>query len=360
MAEATETKSAKDKLLEENELAERQFSVEMEDFFGTTDSDYDLFDEKAWSKGGGFVCPSFPIFNRRMEGLETGMYLVAGESNSGKSAFLMNLMYDYCTFNENDLFGIYFALDDTRQELIPRFISMRMGIPISVGSKPSRFQEKIDMGVEGSSKYVEYMEKRQQGIEMLREQRGHFKIEDTSKITCGEQIYDYLRKLKVYLDTNAPGRKIIAAIDSVSDIEFADPNFGRMNDKQKGDYSAKKIKDWSNELDIPIFGSIHLRKIEQNRRPTIADIKDSGRWVYEASWVGLVYNDVSRNKQSATIYDTDGDTGEKTPILELDWAKNKKSSYKGKTYHYFTPDFSQVTECSEEACKRYDALIYTN
>ena len=360
MAEAVATKSAKDKLLEDNELVDSQLSVEMEDFFSTTDEDYDLFDQKAWSKGGGFVCPSFPIFNKKMEGLESGMYLIAGESNSGKSALLMNLLYDYCTFNENDLFGIYFALDDTRQELIPRLISMKKGIPISVCSKPSRFQERIDRGEEGSSVFMEYMEKRQEGIQMLKDQRGHFKIEDANKITCGEQILDYLKKLKIYLDTNAPGRKIIAAIDSVSDVEFADPIFSRMNDKQKGDFVAKTLKKWSVELDIPIFGSVHLRKIEQNRRPTIADLKDSGRWVYEASWVGLVYNDVSRNKQSATIYDSDTNTGEKMPILELDWAKNKKSSYKGKTYHYFTPDYSSVRECSEEACKRYDALIYTN
>ena len=199
----------------------------------------------------------------------------------------------------------------------------------------------------------------EEGIEYLRSLNQQFKIEDSNKITCGEQILDYLRKLKVYLDTNAPGKKIIAAIDSISDIQFADPIFAKMNDKQKGDYIAINVKKWTVELDIPILGSIHLRKIEQNRRPTIADLKDSGRYVYEASWVGLVYNDVSRNKQSATIYST-SENGEKMPIIELDWAKNKKSSFKGKTYHYFEPNYSLVTECSQEACKRFDALIYTN
>ena len=65
MAEATETKSAKDKLLEENELAERQFSVEMEDFFGTTDSDYDLFDEKGVVKRRRVCLPILPHIQQK-------------------------------------------------------------------------------------------------------------------------------------------------------------------------------------------------------------------------------------------------------------------------------------------------------
>lgn len=357
---AEEKKTAKDKLLEDNELLNSQTSVEMEDFFSTSDSEYDAFDEAAWNTGFGFSCPHFPIFDEKMEGLTSGLYLIAGESNSGKTALLNNLIFDYCTCEDNNLFGIYFALDDTKQELIPRLISMHERIPISVGAKPQRYQEAVDLGIEGSAIYEDWLEKRKEGLEYLKSLRECFKIEDSNKITCGEQILDYLRKLKIYLDTNAPGKKIIVGIDSISDIQFADSNFQRMNDKQKGDYIAINVKKWSVELDVPIFGSIHLRKIEQNRRPTIADLKDSGRYVYEASFVGLVYNDVSRNKQSATIYDTDTETGEKTPIIELDWAKNKKSSYKGKTYHYFTPNYSLVTECSEEASRRYDALIYTN
>lgn len=355
-----QTKTPKDKLIEDNELIESQYSVEMEDFFGTTEASYDAFDEAAWTKGSGYSTPSFPLFDQHMEGVESGLYLIAGESNSGKSALLMNMIFDFCVCEENNLFGIYFSLDDTKNELIPRLISMNESIPISVGSKPHRYQEAIDQGLEGSSSYEEYLEKRQHGLEYLKGLNRQFKIEDSTKITCGEQIIDYLRKLKVFLDTNAPGKKIIVAIDSISDIQFTDSNFAKMSDKQKGDYIAINVKKWSVELDLPIFGSIHLRKIEQNRRPTIADLKDSGRYVYEASYVGLVYNDVSRNKQSATIYDTDDSTGEKMPIIELDWAKNKKSSYKGRTYHYFAPNYSQVAECSEEASKRFDALIYTN
>lgn len=356
----TEHQSATEKLLEENELRESESSVEMEDFFATTVSQYDEFDEAAWAKGSGFSCPNFPLFDKYMEGLESGLYMFAGESNSGKSAFLMNLMFDFCTHQDNNLFGIYFSLDDTKNEIIPRLISMRESIPISVGSKPSRYQEAMEEGREDSAAFSEYLEKRENGLAYLKSLNKQFKIEDSNKITCGEQILDYLKKLKIYLNTHAPEKKIIAAIDSISDITFVYPGFEKMTDKQKGDYIAKQVKTWAINLDIPILGSLHLRKIEQNRRPVISDVKESGRYVYEASALFLVHNDVGKNKQSATVYNPDESTGEKLPIIEIDWAKNKKSSYKGRTYHYFTPNFSSVTECSEEASKRFDALIYTN
>ena len=157
----SDEKSAKDKLIEEDELMERQYCVDMEDFFGTTDAEYDAFDESAWAKGNGYSCPSFPLFDRHMEGL----FLIAGESNSGKSALLTNLIFDYCTNADNNLFGIYFALDDTKNELIPRLISMHESIPISVGAKPQRYQEAVEQGIEGSGIYAEYLEKRQHGLE---------------------------------------------------------------------------------------------------------------------------------------------------------------------------------------------------
>ena len=75
--------------------------------------------------------------------------------------------------------------------------------------------------------------------------------------------------------------------------------------------------------------------------------------------VFLVFNDVSKNKEAASVFSSLEDNEYKQPIIELDWAKNKKSSYKGRTYHYFIPDCSKVIECGEPEHRRYDALIYS-
>ena len=64
------------------------------------------------------------------------------------------------------------------------------------------------------------------------------------------------------------------------------------------------------------------------------------------------------DKNIASVYYTSPEDSEKHPVIELDFAKNKKSSYKGRTYHYFRPDFSLVREVSLEEMKKYDARIY--
>lgn len=231
-------------------------------------------------------------------------------------------------------------------------------IPISAAGKPYRYQETIDQLGEGSATCQELLNKRQQGLQRLKELNKHFKIMDGVKISCGEQLIDHAKKVQLYVKSYDPEYNIIIAIDSLSDITWAEKSF--KSDKELNDHIAKEVKKWAVEvLKVPIFGSLHLRKLNQNRRPNVDDCKESGKYIYEASTLFLVHNDVSKNKQSASVYYNMEGNDEKQPVLELNWAKNKKSSYKGNTHHYFSPNYSKVTECSLDVMKRFDALIYT-
>ena len=91
---------------------------------------------------------------------------------------------------------------------------------------------------------------------------------------------------------------------------------------------------------------------------TIQSQHKANRLEYEADVIFLVYNDVSRNKDAAKIYSRAGEDGPKQPILELDWAKNKISSYKGRTFCYFSPEYSKSIECDEDDARRFNALVY--
>lgn len=341
---------------EQEELLKNENQAEMEDFFETTEAELDEFDEYTWSKGEGYKIPSFPVFEDRIEGLEAGLYLFAGESNSGKSAIMMNLMFDICTHEENNLFGIYYTLDDSKNEIIPRVIAMNQSIPIGVASKPQRYRKRIEEGQENSATYQDWLERRADGLQQLKNLKHRFKVVDGNTIKNAEQLYDHIKKVKVYLNAMDPDCNLIIAIDSLNDIRFASKKLKPGNEINSE--IARTVKDWAVEFDIPIFGSCHLRKLNANRRPTLDDLKESVEYVYESSVVYLVYNDVSKNKQAANIYYNQEGVDEKMPVLELDWAKNKKSSFKGRTYHYFTPEMSKLTECQKDVMKRYDALVY--
>lgn len=330
--------------------------IEMEDYAQTTIEDLDRFEEQAWSKAEGYKLPRFPLVEQNLEGVESGFYLFAAESNVGKSALMMNMVFDLATCAENKLFGIYYSLDDAKNEIIPRVVAMDQCIPISAVSKPQRYQNLIDNGDEYSQVYEEFLDKRKIGLQNLRDCNNMFKIEDGNKIKSVEELYTHMKQLQVYVKSIDPEMNIVVAIDSINDLRFGSKSFSSTTEKHAE--AAKLVKSWAVELDCIIFASTHLRKINQNRRPTLDDLKESVEYVYEASLVWLLYNDVSKNKQAAKMYYNQDSRPDKCPIMEMDWAKNKKSSFKGRTYCYFAPEYSYLDECNEESTRRYDALIY--
>lgn len=316
------------------------------------------FRQKARNRGAGYRCPGFPMFDKNMEGLESGMFLFAGESNMGKTAVSAALAWDYMANPDNHLYLVFITLDDSADDVFPRIIAMNQDIPISVSSKPVMYEQRRDEGDAEIVKIDNWLQKGEAGLQQLEALGEKFTLLDGSDITCGEDILTKCMDIKALIKEEDRHANLIVVIDSGMDIEWRDKSF--KSDKELNDYTARQIKKWSVEiLDCPIFVTLHLRKIEQNRRPTVADIKESGRWVYEASWLGLVHNDVSRNKQSATICLRD-EQNVVTPVIELNWAKNKKSSYKGNTYQTFVTNHSLVKECPESVATRFDHLIYSN
>ena len=342
-----------------DENAEEQ----IEDFFEETLEDLAEFEENAWKKGDGLELSSYPIFTEKLEGLDSGFYLFAGLSNHGKSALMMNMLYDICSNEKNNAFGLYISLDDSSNEIIARIISMTEKIPIGVSAKPQRYKnilDNADLEIAYSPEYTlikEQLQKRQEGLEKLKRMNNIIKIVDNKKgkVSNIERIYNYIKKIKLYLQAKDPNKKLVIAIDSINDITL---NYKVKEGETVSSEVAKTVKAWTVEFDCPIFASTHIRKINANRRPVLDDLKDSTVLVYEASVVFIIYNDVSANKNSAKIFQQKLDSETKEPILEIDWAKNKKSSYKGRTFCYFKPEYSKTLECNEEDNKRFSALVY--
>lgn len=355
---------------EEDELVEEMIGEPMIDLFTEAEQDIDEFDEEAWQTGEGYTAPSYPIITEKLEGFSEALMLFAGPSNAGKSAMMMNMLYDLCTHEENKLFGIYFSLDDSRKEIIPRVVAMDQRIPISAVSKPARYQNFIDsveangtqdddMNAAKVIQYMEYLEKRREGLDRLKQHCNKFKIEDSTRSTTLKQIEDFIDKAIQYVKSIDEEMNVIVAIDSINDIQLGEGYSARSNN-EKLDIVARVVKHWTVKYKILIFASTHLRKLNGNRRPTLDDLKESNTLVYEASVIWLIYNDVSANKNSAKVYyvESEGEQAEKRPIIEMDWAKNKKSSYKGRSFNFFSPEHSKAIECDEQISKRYNALVY--
>lgn len=341
----------------ENE--EKESSIQLEDFFQTSLDDLEAFDNRCWNKGNGYKIPHYPLMEKYLEGGESGLYIFAGQSNSGKTAIMMNVLKDMCSCKENKLFGVYYSLDDRKDVIIARIIAMEQQIPIGVANKPQRYKNMLDdIDNENVLLYQEYLDKRQQGINKLKSENNMFKIEDTSKIKNSTDLKEHIKMVQTYIKSIDPEMNVIVAIDAVNDIQLDPTIFGKNKDNKSEDV-ATYIKDLAVDLDIMVFTSSHLRKLNGNRRPTVEDLRDANTLVYEASMVWLVYNDVSINKNAAKVYWADTQANDNLgAVIELDWVKNKVSSYKGRTFCKFMPYYSLCQEASEQQCTTWENIIY--
>lgn len=327
------------------------------DFFNNMIHDIDAFEEEAWSNKTGYVSPSFPSFTEGLEGWSPGFYVWCGPSNHGKTAMLLNVMEDLCAYEDNKLFGIFYSLDDTRNRVIPRIVAMRENIPISIVAKPARYNQMIEEGHPDASNMYKQLQKRSKGLENLKKDSNKMVIFESEEIETIEDIYEKTEQIYHYIKSIDSEMNIIIGIDSLKDIVIKDSL--KLTANERIDIVAKKVKDLSKKFNCITFSSMHLRKLNGARRPTVDDIKDSNVLEYESDVCFLVYNDVSKNKQSAKIYYKDSEESiEKKPVIEIDWAKNKMSSYKGVTFCNFAPDYNKCIEANEDASFRYNAILY--
>lgn len=336
-------------------LSEMDNRVCAVDYFNCLANCIDEFDDKAWNKKEGYKTPKFPSLTEGLEGWDSGLYIFAGLANHGKTAAMINILEDMVTCEENKLFGVYYSLDDNKNKVIPRIVAMRESLPISIIAKPGRYQKMVDEHHPDAVHIAQLLDKRREGIENLKAQSNKMMVLDSQDIKSDKDLRQSIYQIYNYIKSMDEEANIVVAVDGLKDINFTEMN---LSENEKVDQASRFLKDISVELDIIVMSTMHLRKLNGNRRPTTEDLKDSNRLEYESDVIFLVYNDVSRNKDAAKIYSRVNDDSPKQPILELDWAKNKISSYKGRTFCYFSPEYSKSIECVEDDARRFNALVY--
>ena len=336
-------------------LSEMDNRVCAVDYFNCLADCIDEFDDKAWNKKEGYKTPKFPSLTEGLEGWDSGLYIFAGLANHGKTAAMINILEDMVTCEENKLFGVYYSLDDNKNKVIPRIVAMRESLPISLIAKPGRYQKMVDEHHPDAVHIAQLLDKRREGIENLKAQSNKMMVLDSQDIKSDKDLRQSIYQIYNYIKSMDEEANIVVAVDGLKDINFTEMN---LSENEKVDQASRFLKDISVELDIIVMSTMHLRKLNGNRRPTTEDLKDSNRLEYEADVIYLVYNEVSRNKDAAKVFSRTSETGPKQPILELDWAKNKISSYKGRTFCYFSPEYSKSIECVEDDARRFNALVY--
>lgn len=314
----------------------------------------DEVEEYSWNRGEmGGLDWGFDSLNKAFEGLNTGVHLIGGQSNIGKSSFMLQLAWQIAQANQvvteqkpRKAFVLYFSLDDNNNELIPRLVAVDQRIPINVVRFPKKYQDNAT-----------YMEKRSEGVRHLKESVDYINMQDVNKGSDIEYIEETMEKYHVELHKTDPNYQLVVFIDNFHDITIGDEKLRNKTGGEKYDHIADTLTKIATKYDCPIVCTAEFRKLNGNRRPTTDDLRDSVKILYEAKAVMLCYNEVSLRGQQATVHWMRSDNPNKQSVYEVHVGKNKYSSFKGRAFFEFIPEMAYFKEVPEAGAQRYAAMV---
>ncbi len=269
----------------------------------------------------GPTLKKFSSLAKNIDGVQPGFYVIGAETSFGKTSFLCNLTLDLLDSNP-DLTGLYFTLDDSRDVILNRLLSIRTGIPINQVQKLK--------GLHGSVRHKPMIEDGYNYLMGLAD-RGRLFIRDASEI---EGVSGLEIEIKRRMN-----KKLFVVVDALYNLDVDLEADQRRENIER----ANTLKALSTTYDIPILCTGELRKRDrsqnQDKAPTIHDLMETGKFAYNANLVLLLY--------PQKMEDYDNEDIEK-PLFYMKYAKNKLSHYRGRDRLEFERTTSRLTEVRSE------------
>jgi len=260
----------------------------------------------------GYALTKFKKLSDNIDGIRPGFYVVGAETNTGKTAFLCNLTLDLLDSNK-DIAGLYFSLDDNRDVILNRFLSILTEVPLDLVQKPQKTEWHKMMLMTGYD-----------ALNLLAKEKRLF-VRDSSEIESIENL-----ELEIKRRMN---RNLFVVIDGLYNLDVGDIRDQRKEAIEK----ANKLKNLADIYRIPVICTGELRKKDLksivDKAPTVHDLMETGKFAYNANLVLLIYPD------NFEAYDREDE-----PILNLKYAKNKLSHYRRIDSLKFTRNTGQIKE----------------
>lgn len=304
------------------------------------------FESDSWSPRKVGLKSGFSSIDKALDGgVKPGFYIVAADSNVGKTIFLTQLAWQIVDNNE-DVYVMDFSLDDPMPDKISRTVASSSKVLINSVKSPTNYIE-----------YPLMLARRIQGMNRLRKNSTKYRIYDATFSTNIEDIEKEIQRVKINLEVaNLRNTQIVVCIDNFHDLTTSThPSY---QDKQKYDHLAQRCSDIAIQYDIPFICTGELRKINGALRPTLDSIRESVKIKYEAKAILLCHSDVHYRGEGAEVYFNRTDSPLKQSVFEVHFAKNKFSDFKGRLFFETYPEMSRMEEADEQSAKHYSNVIF--
>ncbi|MDA7747663.1 replicative DNA helicase [Gammaproteobacteria bacterium] len=240
-------------------------------------------------KKGGLIGSStgFKDLDKELLGIQDGdLIIVAGRPSMGKTAFAMNMAENVLLDRERKGAVLIFSLEMPGESLTTRMLSGMCKLD----------QQKVRSGQLNDGE-----------LKLLLQEAGRLKdlplwIDDSSMLSPME-----LRAKARRLARQEEGGLSMIVVDYLQLMQLPTSAENRVNQISE---ISRSLKSLAKELNVPVIALSQLnRAVEQrpNRRPIMADLRDSGAIEQDADVILFIYRDA--------VYNEDTDQGNKAEII---------------------------------------------
>lgn len=297
------------------------------------------WDSLAWSRTGdllGLKINNFDILTKAISGMQPRFYLIAADTNVGKTCMLLNFANGLLESNQ-DIFILLFSIDDTLEQIIPRFIALRSDIAINTVANPKFKIERNKLLSELDIKTR--LQQRETTMNYFKSLTDRFAIKEQAQVKNIEQMEKLIR---IYRQI-AGSKQLVVMVDNIHRIKVS-KKLGSIREQFM--HISSTLKAWKENYKIPVIVTAELKKIGEERKPRGDDIKETKDLQYDADFTALIYTDYYRESGNVKLFFSDSTDGYTKPVLQFQIIKNKTSAFKGSLYFKFYPEFSKIVECS--------------
>ena len=241
------------------------------------------------NKAGGLIGSStgFKDLDTKLQGIQNGdLIVVAGRPSMGKTSFAMNIAENVLLEKDNDGAVLIFSLEMPGEALTTRMLS---GM-----SKLNQQNVRSGMLKDNELKLLLSEGERLKNLPLW--------IDDSSLLTPME-----LRAKARRLARQEENGLSLIVVDYLQLMQLPTSTENRVNQISE---ISRSLKSLAKELNVPVIALSQLnRAVEQrpNKRPIMADLRDSGAIEQDADVILFIYRD--------EVYNEDSDQGNKSEII---------------------------------------------
>jgi len=316
-----------------------------------------------------------------LRGWSSGLLLIAGQSNHGKSSVAISMAMELAEKNPN-LWVLDFSLDDDLRDRISKYVAMLSGLSPEAVKMEYHYMNSIEIP-EAKRQYeaalrigYEHFAKRNRLIVLDAQAMNEVLGKDAGRhnrvgiaLPSIQNIMQIIMTLHHHIKQQSEEAEILAIIDALNDLVVEGTH--ALGENERLSRIGSSIMAASQVWGVRFIATAHARKVTNWRKPSMDDVYGASALKYVAKAIAFVYNDYKSKRHESPLtverkpihivkdfWELHERKPQMTaPVLVLNFLKVKTSGIDGNTFLTLDPYTTRVKPEAESDWSYYESLL---